>query len=368
MSSRRRAWRGSPLPIVIVAFVAGAELTARLDDLARYDVPLLAVPDHVYDLVVFDSGTIRGRPFGRYEKIRLNAAGFRGPPISQHRPAGCVRVTVLGASESVVGGEEAGTEYPALMQRELVRNGCFEVQNAAVSGLPLPRITRLWTDWAARWPAQVVVVYPTPAFYLLPDPPEYPTRPLRPIPKPAWWTPRLAQRLSDQSFWPDRLAAWRLRRHIAQKVAGHGRGWEYRQVPADRLTLYERHLDSLVMAIQATGAAPVLVTHANRFPMPPADEDEPLLLAWQRDSRATGRVILEFERAANAATAAIGRRRGAMVVDAAAGLTGRREWFTDFAHLTATGRAVLGALVADSVRALVARQAASEPGATRHPN
>jgi len=357
MSSRRRAWRA--VPLLIIVFLASGELAARFDDLARYDVSFLAVPDHVYDLVVFDSGTIRGRPFGRYEKIRLNAAGFRGPPIAPFPPAGCIRVTVLGASESIVGGEQAGTEYPAFMQRELARYGCFEVQNAAVSGLTLPRITRLWTDWAAKFPAQVVVVYPSPAFYLRPDPPDYPAWPLRPIPKPAWWTPRLALRLSDQSFWPDRLAAWRLRRYIKQKVARHGRGWEYDRVPPDRLALYERHLDSLVVAIQATGAEPALVTHANRFPTPPTQEDEPLLLAWQQDSRATAEVILEFERAANAAMIAVAKQRGAIVVDAAARLGGHREWFTDFAHFTTAGRAVLGALVADSVRALVERRLAT---------
>lgn len=360
MSVRRQVWRA--VPLLAVAFAGGGELAARLDDFARYDVPLLAVPDHVYDLIVFDSGTIRGRPFGRYERIRLNAAGFRGPPIARRPPAGCIRVTVLGASESIVGGEQAGTEYPAFMQRELARSGCYEVQNAAVSGLPLPRITRLWTDWAACWPARVVVVYPSPAFYLLPDPPDYPRRSLRPIPKPPWWKPRLLQRMSTVSLWPDRLAAWRLRRHIQQKVARHGRGWEYDRIPPDRLALYERHLDSLVVAIQATGAEPVLVTHANRFPTPPGAEDEPLLLAWQRDSRATAKVILEFERAANRAMVAVAKRRGAMVVDAAARLGGRREWFTDFAHLTTTGRAVLGALVADSVRALTDRRLLTGPG------
>lgn len=355
------------LPLVIIAFLVGAELAARLDDFLRFDVPLFATPNAAYDLILIDSATIRGRPYGRHQKIQLNAAGFRGPPIAPVPPAGCARVIVLGASESVVGGEAAGTEYSAFMQRALAQHGCFDVQNAAVSALHLARITQLWTEWAGRWSARVVVVYPTPAFYLQPDPPEYQTRPLRPVPKPAWWATRLADRLSGQFFLPDRLAKWELRRYLARKRAAHRRGWEYRSIPPDRLALYERHLDSLVVAIQASGADPLLVTHAMRFPNPPTEEDELLLLTWQRDSRATAPVILDFERAANARLAEVGRRRGVMVVDAAGRMSGRREWFTDFSHFTVEGREVLGDLVADSVWSLVTRHVASGRGLARRP-
>lgn len=352
--TRRRAWRLAPF--LVIAFLAGAELSARLDDLVRYGVPVFATPYVGYDLVVRDSTTIRGRPYGRFLRIRLNAAGFRGPAITPVRPAGCVRVIVLGASESIVGGEDAGTEYPARMQEDLDRYGCFEVQNAAVSGLDLCRITALWTNWAARWSAQVVVVYPTPYFYVSPDPPEYPTTPLRPAGKPPWWTTRLAQRWHDQSFAPDVLAKWQIRRDIGRKLASHPAGWEYQVVPADRLGLYERHLDSLVVAIQATGAEPVLVTHATIFPTRPTEADELLMLMWEHNSRATAQVLLDFEHAANGVMAAVGRRRGAVVVDAAAHMNGRRSWFTDFSHFSVEGRTVLGRLVADSVRSLVGRQ------------
>ena len=48
-----------------------------------------------------------------------------------------------------------------------------------------------------------------------------------------------------------------------------------------------------------------------------------------------------------------------MVVDAAALMNGRREWYTDFSHFTPEGRAVLGSLLADSVRSLVSRRLAT---------
>jgi len=356
--SDRRWWR--VVPFALIAFLAGAELAARLDDWLRFDVSLLTTPNATYDLILVDSTIIRGRPFGRFLKIRLNAAGFRGAPITPaDPPPGCLRVMVLGASESVVGGDAAGTEYSAFMQRALAPHGCFDVQNAAISALHLARITSLWAAWGRHWGARLAIVYPSPAFYLGADPPEYQTRPLTPLVKPPWWASRALQRWSDQSLLPDWVTAWQLRRYIAHKRRSHWRGWEFRKLPEDRLALYRQHLDSLVSAIQATGAEPILVTHAMRFSDPPAPEDELMLLSWQRDSRATGPVILEFERAANAALEEEGRKRGVMVVDAAALMNGRREWYTDFSHFTPEGRAVLGSLLADSVRSLVSRRLAT---------
>jgi hypothetical protein len=348
MSPAWRRWL--LLPILPLAAIAGAELGARFDDLVRYGVPFFAPVDGGYDLTVRDSGTVRGRSFGRYKTIQLNAAGFRGPSISPLPRAGCVRVVVLGASESVVGAEEAGTEYPARVQEALARHGCFEVQNAAVSNFDLPHITVLWNHWVARWSADLVIVYPSPAFYLRPDPPEYPASPGRPLRRPRWWrSARLEDREPGEWLLPAAIQKWKARRDIAHAVAAHQPGWEYQRIPADRLSLYERHLDSLVLAIRASHAEPILVTHAMRFPDPPTDEDELELLKWQRATRASGEVVLDFERAANAAMIALGQRRGVMVVDAAARLSGRREWFTDYCHFTRAGRAVLGALLADSV-------------------
>jgi hypothetical protein len=354
MLSRLRAWLRWPL--LAVATLAGGELAARLDDLVHYDVPFFAPLDVGYDLTVRDSATIRGRPFGRFKKVRLNAAGFRGPAVAPVAPAGCIRVVVLGASESVVGGEDAGTEYPAQMQRALDRRGCFEVQNAALSGFDLPHLTVLWNQWVARWSPALVVVYPTPAFYLRPEPPVYPDAPPGRAHKPKWWTPRLEDRSPGEWSLPASVQTWIARRDIRREVAAHDPGWEYREVPADRLALYQHDLDSLVVAIRAAGAEPILVTHAMRFadPMRPSDELE--LLKWQRGTRATGQVVLDFEHAANAAMLALGRRRGVMVVDAGVHLTGRPEWFVDYIHFTVPGRAVMGALLADSIAAMAARR------------
>jgi len=208
----------------------------------------------------------------------------------------------------------------------------------------------------ARWRPALVVVYPTPAFYLRPDPPAYPDAPAKPARKPKWWTLRLEDRAPGEWSLPESVQKWIARRDIRRAVAAHGPGWEYQQVPADRLALYQHHLDSLVVAIRATGAEPILVTHAMRFSDPVRPSDELELLKWQRSTRATGQVVLDFERAANRVMLGLGRRRGVMVVDAGSRLSGHQPWFADYIHFTPPGRAVMGTLLADSIAALAARR------------
>ena len=342
-----------------LAFVAGAELTARVDDLMRLGVPPFATPDYAADLTLRDSVILRGKPGGRHKNIRLNAAGFRGPPIARKPPPGCVRVIVVGASESV---GQPGRDYPSHLQEALRSRGCFEVHNAAMGGQHLAQVTQGWTSWGRRWSADIVVVYGTPPFYLTNAPPEYRTRPPPRHVKPSPFKPRVLGRLTERSFWPAPLLEWKLRREIAADVRAQPPGWQFREVPPDRLALFERHLDSLTSAIQSSGARPILVTHAMRFPEPPAPEDEVLLLQWQRESRATARVLLEFERAANRAMRRVARQRGAMLVDAAALMNGRRSWFSDFSHFTDAGATVLARVIADSVLTLTVDQPVTSVG------
>lgn len=347
-----RPWRRTWWALaVVIAFAAGAELTARLDDWVRLGVPILRVPSPEWDLKIVRGYVVRGKPFGRHKNIQLNAAGFRGPPIHPEAPPGCTRVIVIGASESV---GEPGKDYPSQLQDSLSPHGCFEVQNAAMGGQPLAHMVQFWNDWGSKWSADVAIVYATPPFYLGEEPPVYrtDTRPRAPR-WPGRLKPRLLSRIQTiPARLPEPLIIWKLRRNIEAKLRAHPPGWEIRELPMDRVALYERQMDSLVVEIQAAGARAIMVTHAMRFPDPPTEEDERWLLEWEVGSRATAQVILEFERATNQALFRIARARGATVVDAAGLLNGRRELFTDFSHFTEAGAGELAGLLADSVRAV----------------
>src|SRR5687768_9521465 len=196
-----------------IAIVTGAEITTRLDDLSRMDVPVWSVPSSGYDLTVRDGLTLRGRPFGSHQMVRLNDGGFRGPPLAPEPSDGCVRVMVLGASEAAGPRDRERKDFPAQMHDSLEPYGCFEVHNTALGGQALPQITLLWTSWVARWAPHIVVVYATPTFYLLDKPPAYPSGRRDPVRPPAWWRPRLFDRLSAvPSLLPRQVTALRLRR------------------------------------------------------------------------------------------------------------------------------------------------------------
>jgi hypothetical protein len=283
---RRIAWLAL---IALVAVVAG-EAMARVDDAIRMGTPLLASPAHS-DLMMHDSLGIRGRPNAHFQKWKLNGEGFRSPETSKAPAAGCERVVVMGASETFGYYESEGKEFPAQLADSLARNGCYEVVNTAIAGMSLPAQIQLWDQWVSQFRPDIVVLYIPPAFYLSDDPPSFPT-PVRsgPDATSTRFVPRLLDRLKDRIEFPAFIQRRRVAKSIERSVAGKPDTWFYRDLPADRLALYRTHLDSLIANIRASGAVPVLVTHAMRFGDPPKPEDADLLRSWHKFTpRATGR-------------------------------------------------------------------------------
>ena len=306
-------------------------------------MPLLSTPDRTRDLVLHDALGIRGKPNGRYGRWRLNSAGFRGPEIARQPASGCRRVIVLGASESFGLYESDGKEYPAQLASRLRAAGCYEVVNASLFGLTLPGITRMWESWARHFGSQTVIVYPTPSFYLNPNPPGPPGEPPPPDPGPPWWTPRLMGRAFDLIEYPAFIQRRRVAADAAALEAEHDRAWFYEAVPADRVALFESDLDALVTAIEAARASPLLVTHATGFHRPPSADQIDALESWRlRMRKPRGQVLLGFEDEARQATLRVAQRRGVAVVDAAGLMNGRDSLFADdLLHFNDRGASVM---------------------------
>lgn len=355
---KQPAVRGFWWILIGVVMAVASELAARLDDAARLGVPLLASPSSA-DLTIHDSLGTRGRPFARYQKWRLNAAGFRSPEISNLPNPSCVRVAVMGASETFGYYERAGKEYPAQLADSLSRSGCYEVMNAGIPGMTLPGQIQLWDKWVARFRPNVVLIYVPPVFYLSADPPSFPTPTVGgPAPVSQRFAPRVLDRLHDRLEYPEFLQRKRVARRIAAAIQGKPEGWQFQTVPSERLELYREHLDSLVRSVQARGAVPVLMTHAMRFGNPPKAADSDLLLSWlQFTPRSTREVLLEFERQAAGVTRDIARRRGIPLVDVAEEMTGHTEWFADFTHFDEVGAGVAAGNIAKVVQGVAVARA-----------
>ncbi len=338
--------------LLAALLITSAELTARLDDYLRRDIPFSAVPDNNFDLLTVDSLGVRGKPGGRYKWWQLNSFGFRGPEMHLQPAPGCVRVMILGASETFGIYESDTKQYPAQLQDSLDRRvGCYEVVNAGLPGLTLRGIIQLWTNWGSRFQPHVVVVYPTPSFYLHDNAPDFRTA-LKEgeLTAPAWYTSRLLLRAQDALTYPKFIRRRRVAKLIAERERGRQPEWFFRSIPEDRLRQFGADLDSLLASISARGAKPILLTHAIRFSRPPHPADRELLDSWRAYTvRPTIDVKLDFEKAARHSVLDLGARRNVLVIDVAAVMSGKREWFGDVHHFTDVGAGIVAGLIADGV-------------------
>lgn len=362
---RRAAWALAGL----VAFGVAFELTARLEDLIRYGMPLASPYGSEVDLVTHDSLGAHGRPGAQYLKWSLNALGTRGPEVSPLPGPGVLRVVATGASETFGQSEGPGLEYPRQLEDSLrgdLTGGssapyeAVEVLNAAFFGMSLPTATQDVRLRVSGFEPAIVVLYPTSVQYLSDALPKA-EAPL-PVPSPspglgATLRPRTLTRLREElkRVAPRAWRDWMWQAQVRRQLAGHEPGWRYTEVPQDRLAAYEADLRAFVGAVRSIGAEPVLATHANRF-VGGAVTDSALLNAWQRFyPRPEGQVILAFDSAGAEVTMRVAGDSNVALADVRAALTNCPGCFADYAHFTDLGAARVAGTVAGAVVRAVGR-------------
>jgi hypothetical protein len=334
------------------------EAGARTIDYVRDRIPFSAAPDFNHDLMVRDSFGTRGRPFGQFQKWKLNSAGLRSPESVLTAQPGCVRVMTLGSSETFGSwGEGPGKEYPAQLSDSLRGHGCYQVLNAAVVGMSVRGAIQSFNGWSSGFRPDIVVVIANPTTYLGNRPPEFArVAPVRPKPGPPWWTPRLRSKADELIEFPDFIQHWRVQRQLSEISAGRPRDWEFTSIPPDRLEQYRSDLDSLLTTVRSHGARAVLVAHPVRVGAIVDASDRPLLDALRTfTERAGSGVILAFDSAAANVVRDLGRRTATPVVDLPPVMNGRRELFDDVVHYTDAGAAVVAGEVARTIRGMAAQ-------------
>jgi hypothetical protein len=345
--------RAGTLVAGLLAFVVSFEGTARVDDLLRYGMPLMAPYASEGELVVHDSLGVHGRPKAQYLKWALNSLGTRGPEVSRRRPPDVLRVVATGASETFGQSESAGREFPRQLEdslRERMRRGhlgpftSIEVLNVAFFGMTLPTAIQDVRLRVGGFEPQIVVLYPTSVQYLSDAVPQavLPRTGAAPVPGvAASLRPRVLMRLREEL---KRLApiAWREQlwlRTVRREEAAHGPGWRFASVPQDRLAAYEADLRRFVGTVRSIGATPVLATHANRF-VGGTVIDSSLLAAWERFyPRSQGQVLLAFDSAGAEVTRRVARDSGVVLADTREALRGCSGCFAEYAHFTDEGAA-----------------------------
>lgn len=329
------------------------EATSRVEDLISYGMPLMSRVTDAGDLVLRDSLGARGRPNAVFRRWRMDSLGLRGPNVPRLPAAGARRIVVTGSSETFGLYESARREYPRQLEdtlRARLTAQCgdaaphLEVLNAALPGMALPSLTANISRVVGPLAPALLVIYPSPSFYLNPRIPSVAegSRADTSLAAGKAWRLRIRDRVITQvkALAPGWAMTWARQRAIQRSVARFPQGWRWTELPVERLDQFEQDLRAAVGAARALHVEPVLMGYVAAT-MAPGFDDPALLVAWEYQfPRAPRDVIPAFHDAAGERIARVAADSATAYVDLRAGLDG--EWtgtFADFVHFTDLGAA-----------------------------
>ncbi len=366
-AKRGRLARAGEAVALAILFGLSLEGACRVEDWIQFRTPVFALERSQEDLLLRDSLGMHGRPGGHFQKWSLNALGMRGPEVSAGKSSHVLRVVTAGASETFGLYESPGLEYPRQLEDSLNAHlssggiaGCevrAQVLNSAMPGMSLPTIEQDIRLRVAPLKPDFVVLYATPSAYLddaLPVAarPDSSNSARRSLPWRYALLPRVADRIRVQlkALLPTVVQDRIRRRQIAAMLAEHPAGWRFESVPPERLQRFEADLRQAVGVIRATGATPVLMTHANRF-VGSGTPDAAAMRAWEKFyPRASGETIVAFDSVARLVTMSVARDSQSVLVDLAPTLAQTHgSAFADFSHFTDLGSALAASNVTRSI-------------------
>jgi len=319
------------------------ELCARLDDFFTHGAPLLANYDNNI-LNAFDKTGNRGRPFAHYLKWKLNSLGFRNLELDPQLP----KLMCVGSSETFGQSETPGMEWPRQLERLLNENRPAKLQivNTGFAGETFPTsVLRLPERLATVHPA-AVLFYPSVAHYLsLPFIPPY-----QGPPPPAPARPRMLARFETvfKQSAPLWLMTWLRLRQIEKDAPTYGPLIDNISQPL--IDRFENDLRQAIRLTRASGADPVLITHANRFGRTVAPEERFMLTAWRKfypNLREDG--FLRMEQTMNDVTRRVAAQEHVLLIDPAPDMPPGPRYFSDFVHFTNEGATIFARSLAQSL-------------------
>lgn len=319
-----------------ILFVVILELVARTEDSVRFDAPFWGHYHLEGIRGVDERGTRRCAANARYKHFRLGEHGFR---ITDTKQSGEQTFVWLGASEAFGLYETPGEDVANQLERNLANTGRdVDVVNAACFGLNVARMQRLLEDPLPGVAMNYLALYPTPHFYLDSQLPGE-DKPLESAPAAQPFVSRLLTKSRDvaKSFLPGALQDYLRSLQTRQALQGTDEEWLWTEPPAERLALFESQMRSMLAAATAIDVRVAVLTHANAFHRQPSI-DQSKLQAWQKFyPRASGEVLIEFDRAANEITRALAAEYKVTLIDMAEVVQGKPGLFADFSHFTDSG-------------------------------
>ncbi len=324
----------------VIVFVLVLEISARVEDALKWNASITSNYSSE-SLRTVDSYGVHNRFGASFEKWRINQYGFRGPEIDIAAPPDVTRVICLGASETFGVYEKKDNEYPAQLRNMLEANnpGRFQVINAASFGTSVVRATQHFQLWLAQFKPDIVLLYPSPAFYLDENPPGT-KLPAQGSSKKEQFESRLKgkAKLTIKKALPQNIQNTMREIEIYAQVKRHPDNWVWHTPPPDRLNIYREHIIDFIETVRSCGGQPVLLTHTHRFNENLTAEDRYQLTSWRKFyPRATEKCLIAMEHSANEVVRGVGRKYNVPVIDLDKTISKAPENFVDFAHFTDTG-------------------------------
>src|SRR5205085_408442 len=217
--------------------------------------------------------------------MKLNSLGYRGPELH----AGRARVVCFGASETFGLYEDAGQEYPRLLEQELNRRfgrDAYDVLNVAYPGESIHTALARVPEIAAEARPQLAVIYPSLASYIWLPWTGRTARTATAAPPQPHFELRIAENVRNlvKQVLPRPLQDWLRRRDIENQSRDFGSAMQ--RIPEHNVEVFRADLLDLVRALRSNGVSPVLVTHATRFgaksfdSLSPAEQAD--IVTWRR--------------------------------------------------------------------------------------
>jgi hypothetical protein len=330
------------------------ELTVRLEDWARFGVPLDSPVTTIDDLSVVDSVGQHARPGTAFKQFRINALGFRGAELPDSILRSRPLVITSGASETFGAYESPDHEWPRQMADSLAsRCGSDRVTvlNAAFAGMALPTVIQDVQLRLLPLHPRIIVYYPTPSQYLYMRSPVPSPRSTQPPKAFSRWRSRALPRLRDalKSAVPAPVLEY-LRRGDTERARESGEEL-FPSLPVERLDSIDGHLRVLIGTVRRGGSALVLMIPQNRFADTTSIEERRWLRAWEHMMpKASASMLLSFGELARVRVRAVAADSGVTLVDPALMVRPERaSLFADYLHFTDRGAAIVAGAVASSV-------------------
>jgi lysophospholipase L1-like esterase len=321
------------------------EVCARLDDYVTFGASPLG-PYNQESLYEVDDLGKRGKPFGRFEKWRLNSLGFRGPELNSAR----MRVVAIGASETFGLYEKEGGEFPRRLEEELNKGSSgkdVEVVNVAYPGLRIRTFLKRFPEIVKKARPSFGILYPSPAHYIE----RQSVAPTRAQAAAVWSFGTADCRVCGKArnvvkgVLPQWLRHGLIEIQVNIQAARLERVLD--RVPEGHIEDCREDLREFVRAMREADVEPVLATHATRFGSRLGANARAWLVAWRKFYPSlAGEGFLDLEARVNDTIRDVAREEQVLLVDIAAEMPTGSEYFADYVHFTDKGSQVVAELIA----------------------